>query len=145
MVRKQGLLKHALPRKGVTFSYHDAHTSHIEGLIARGDRAVAAIIEEAWRAGACLEAYGEQFDYAYWQQAFEQLGFDPCVYTGAHPFDEPLPWQHIDVGVSTDYLRKEAQRAHEEQLTADCTIAACTGCGVCSALDAHVSLQGVRA
>ena len=44
-------------------------------------------------------------------------------------FDEVLPWDIIDSGVSKAYLKLEAQRAEREEITPDCRNG-CTGCGI---------------
>ena len=142
--RKQQLLKDALPRRGVQFSYHDARTSVVEGLIARGDRSLASVIEDAWRSGARFEAYREQFDHTNWERAFESSSFDPSVATASHELDETLPWSHISTGVSDEYLKAEAQRARDGLTTTDCTFADCTECGVCTDLDAKPDIKGER-
>ncbi|MCL2818772.1 MAG: TIGR03960 family B12-binding radical SAM protein, partial [Actinomycetia bacterium] len=142
--RKQDMLKAALPRKGVQLSYHDAHTSHIEGLIARGDATLAPVIEAAWRAGARFEAYAEQFDYALWQQAFEATGFDPDHNAEPRKPGEPLAWDHISTGVSTEYLMQEAQNAQKAKLTLDCTFKSCTTCGVCQNLGTTIDIKADR-
>jgi radical SAM family uncharacterized protein len=142
--RKQQLLKIALPRKGIQYSYHDARKSFLEGLIARGDSSLAPVIEATWREGARFEAYGEQFDYRYWERAFELCDFDPMSYVRTRPIDESLAWSHISTGVDIEYLKEEAGRARAEALTADCTFGRCPGCGVCPSLDATPDIKGVR-
>ena len=144
IARKQQLLKDALPRKGVSFSYHDAHVSFLEGVIARGDRNLAPIIEAAWRDGACFEAYKEQFDYEHWQRAFDTHTFDASAYTATRAFADALAWDHISTGVDKEYLIAEARRAEEGARTADCTFEACTSCGACPALDTDIDIKGDR-
>ena len=145
MKRRQQLLRDALPRKGVQLSYHEAYPSFIEGLIARGDRTLAPVIEQAWRQGARFEAYREQFDPGCWEWAFETCGFDPSPFVGARAYTDDLAWRHIDVGVDTDYLVSEAQHASEATLTRDCTFAGCTNCGVCPNLATAPEIRGERA
>jgi radical SAM superfamily enzyme YgiQ (UPF0313 family) len=142
--RKQRLLAASLPRKGVQHSFHDAETSFLEGLIARGDRSLAPVIEAAWRHGARFEAYSEQFDPLAWEHAIATTGFDAAPYVGAREYDTRLAWSHISTGVDADYLIAEAQRAEREALTEDCTFGSCTGCGVCENLAATIDISGVR-
>ncbi|MFU8891669.1 MAG: TIGR03960 family B12-binding radical SAM protein, partial [Anaerosomatales bacterium] len=52
IVRRQEVLRSAMPRKGIDLSWHDAEVSFLEGVVARGGREVSAAIEGAWRAGA---------------------------------------------------------------------------------------------
>jgi radical SAM superfamily enzyme YgiQ (UPF0313 family) len=142
--RKQQLLKQALPRKGVQYSYHDAHTSFLEGLIARGDRTLAPVIEAAWRYGARFEAYTELFDYKNWQQTFDECAFNPQIFTEAKSANESLPWDHIDIGVEKRYLEQEWDRARRAQLTDDCTFYGCTDCGICESLHVKPATEGFR-
>ena len=43
--------------------------------------------------------------------------------------DEPLPWDHIDIGVSKQFLQREYKKALEVSGTPDCHVAPCTACG----------------
>ena len=43
-------------------------------------------------------------------------------------YDEVLPWDHIDVGVSKKFLVRESKKAHVGDLTGNCT-AICSKCG----------------
>ncbi|MDI6712202.1 MAG: TIGR03960 family B12-binding radical SAM protein [Anaerosomatales bacterium] len=144
--RRQALLQGAMPRRGVELSYHDAETSFVEAVLARGGREVAGAVEEAWRRGARFDAWSEQFSFGRWLEAFESAGVDAHAIANRErdPFDE-LPWSHIESGVSTAYLRMERQRAYAGETTPDCTFAGCTGCGVCGALGvSNVIAGGVR-
>ena len=60
---------------------------------------------------------------------FEKCGIDKAFY--AHrkrEFDEILPWDFIDAGVTKKYLQKEAESAYAEKTTRNCA-EGCTGCG----------------
>ena len=49
----------------------------LEGVLARGDRKVAAVIEEAYENGlSCLIPGARSFDNDTWMQAFENCGVD---------------------------------------------------------------------
>ncbi|MCX8006783.1 MAG: radical SAM protein [Coriobacteriia bacterium] len=146
VIRRQELLKRHMPRKGVELSYHDAEASFLEAVLARGGREVADAIEVAWRHGARFDAWSEEFDLSVWMDAFAQCGVDAKAIANEakDPF-EPLPWSHISAGVSEAYLRAERARAYAGETTADCTMAGCTGCGVCGALGvANVIAGGSR-
>jgi hypothetical protein len=135
-----------MPRRGVELSYHDAETSFIEAVLARGGRETARAIEEAWRRGARFDAWTEEFSFDRWRAAFEASGLDPHAIANRprDPF-ERLPWSHIWAGVSTGFLRSERERAYAGRTTPDCTIAGCTGCGVCGALGvSNVVAGGAR-
>jgi radical SAM family uncharacterized protein len=145
MRRRQGVLRDAMPRKGVDLHWHDAEVSFLEGVMARGGRKVATAIEEAWRAGARFDAWTERFDLARWLAAFERAGLDPAaIATRERALEEPLPWAHVSAGVSAAYLRRERERAYAGVTTPDCSFAGCTACDVCDELGVEVALGGER-
>lgn len=141
--RRQALLRSATPQRGVELSWHDANTSFLEAVLARGDRSVADAIEAAWRSGATFDAWSERFDLARWLEAFAAVGIDPAE-RATEPFSEekPLPWSHLDSGLSPAFLAAERRRAYAAETTEDCTFGDCTGCGVCPSLAVDVVLAG---
>jgi len=140
--RRQRLLREHMPRKGVDLSWHDAETSFLEAVLARGDRSLADAIEAAWRAGAAFDAWTERFSLGRWLDAFEQCGIDAAA-VASRQFspDEPLPWAHIDSGIAEAFLRVERERAERGETTADCTFGECTGCGVCTPGGSDIIVQ----
>jgi hypothetical protein len=134
-----------MPRKGVDLSYHDPEVSFLEGVLARGGREIADVVEAAWRSGARFDAWTEEFDPQKWEAAFGAAGVDAsAVANRVRPLDETLPWEHISAGVTRAYLRIERDRALAATPTADCTFSGCTGCGVCSDPDTANVLAGER-
>ncbi len=96
----------------VTVKCHDIERSMLEGILTRGDRRVAAGLEEAWRRGARLDAWSEHFDVKRWWATFEDLGIDVPFYSQRQrPLEEVLPWDHIHVKKGREYLAKEQTRA----------------------------------
>ena len=90
------LLKDAAARSPVNFRFHRIERSGLEGVIARGDRRLGAVIEAAWRAGARLDGWEEHFRQDAWDRAFQQTGVDPAFFgRRQRPLDERLPWDHI--------------------------------------------------
>jgi len=143
IVRRQGVLRSAMPRKGIDLSWHDADVSFLEGVVARGGREVAAAIESAWRAGARFDAWTEQFELAVWREAFAEAGLDPAaIASRSYQRDERLPWAHISSGVSERFLWLERERALTGTTTVDCSFDGCTGCDACGTLDVDVLLGG---
>ena len=141
--RRQGVLRDSMPRKGVDLHWHDAEVSFLEGVIARGGREVADVIEAAWRDGAVFDAWTEQFRLQRWVDAFESTGVDPAAIANRErPEDEPLPWDHISAAVSVHYLRSERARALAATTTPDCSFTGCTGCDVCGELGVDIALGG---
>ena len=115
--------------KSLKYNYHEADLSVLEGVLARGDRRVAPVIEEAYRRGAMFDSWGENFDNELWMAAFDACGVDPDFYTFRdRSLDEKLPWDFIDAGVTKEFLKREWKRATEETVTPNCR-QGCAGCG----------------
>lgn len=125
-------LRPRLSRPGVQFKWQSPEVSFLEGVIARGDRRLAALLETAWRLGCRLDGWSDRFRFDLWERAFEETGIDPAVFaTRSRTPDEPLPWDHIDMGVTRDFLRAEWEKALAGTSTPDCRDGQCAGCGVC--------------
>lgn len=130
--RKQRMLKRSLKDRAISYRPNEAASAQLEAVLSLGDRRVADAIELAWRRGQVFDAWDEYLDYERWKQAFADAGIDLRFYANRHKdYEETLPWDHIDCGVSKAYLRAEDKRARSAQLTADCHTAPCTFCGAC--------------
>ena len=137
--RRQRLLKESIRDRAISFHYHDARASVLEGALSRGDRRLSAVIETAWRNGAKFDGWTDQFKDEVWEDAFCRCGVAPEFYSRrTRDLEEVLPWAHTSPGVSEDFLRREWQRAQEAALTHDCRRETCTGCGVCPELGCDV-------
>ena len=129
--RKQGILRHACKDGHVTLGWHDALTSRLEAVLSRGDRRLGQLILAAWKKGCRLDAWHENFDYGKWMEAIEEVGLDFEFYANrTRAYDEVLPWDHIDCGVSKQFLIIEDKRAETGEVTHDCRLEKCTGCGI---------------
>ncbi|MBQ3551982.1 MAG: TIGR03960 family B12-binding radical SAM protein [Clostridia bacterium] len=129
IMRKQRLLKDALKGiRGVEYQYHAVYTSELEAVLARGDRRISNVIEGAYRRGARLDSWDECFKREAYTDAFIENGLTMEQYTTrVHSLDEPLPWDHIDMVVTKDYLINEYKKALNEITTKDCR-EGCNGC-----------------
>ena len=137
--QRQRLLKESIRDRAISFHYHDARASVLEGALSRGDRRLSAVIETAWRNGAKFDGWTDQFKDEVWKDAFCRCGIAPEFYSRrTRDLEEVLPWAHTSPGVSEDFLRREWQRAQEAALTHDCRRETCTGCGVCPELGCDV-------
>ena len=137
--RRQRLLKESIRDRAISFHYHDARASVLEGALSRGDRRLSAVIETAWRNGAKFDGWTDQFKDEVWKDAFRRCGVVPEFYSQrTRDLEEVLPWAHTSPGVSENFLRREWQRAQEAALTHDCRRETCTGCGVCPELGCDV-------
>jgi radical SAM superfamily enzyme YgiQ (UPF0313 family) len=129
---KQAFLRREL--KNLRLSWADPQMTLLEAVLSRGDRRLGAVIYEAWRRGARFDAWDELFEPANWWEAFQGHQLDPGFYA-RRPLDrdDPLPWDHIDVGVNKRFLAREYERALSGQTTPDCRGGSCLSCGVLEA------------
>ncbi len=128
---KHELLKLGLRRKGCRISWQDPEVSLLEAALSRGDRRLGEVIYRAWKLGSTFDAWNERFNYQNWLGAFEQTGLEPSFYAQRErPLDELLPWAHIDVGVTSAFLKREYHRAIEGKETPDCRYQPCNACGL---------------
>ena len=137
--RRQQLLKEHITDRSITFHYHDARLSVIEGVFARGDRRLAPALYEAWKSGAKFDGWSDLFDDSRYFAAFEKCGIDWAYYSRrTRMIGEPLPWAHTSPGVLERFLKSEWQKALAASLTEDCRRTHCTGCGICPTLGVDV-------
>lgn len=126
---KQMYLKDRVRSKQITYNYHENKLSFLEAVFARGDRRVCKVLIKAWELGCKFDGWGEYFNYGTWMKAFDECGVDPYFYaTRKREYDEILPWDHIDIGVSKKFLISESKKAYEETITPNCR-ENCGGCG----------------
>ncbi|MGL6173998.1 MAG: TIGR03960 family B12-binding radical SAM protein [Cellulosilyticaceae bacterium] len=126
---KHMLLKNAITRKQIKYNHHDAKTSVLEAVIARGDRKVANLIYEAFKLGCKFDSWGEYFDNEKWHKAAEIAGIDFSFYANRErSYDEVLPWDHINIGVTKNFLIRESKKSKEGTTTPHCR-EKCSGCG----------------
>lgn len=128
MYEKQDYLKRELRLKNVKYSWHDAESSVIEAVLARGDVRLAKVIEQAYKKGCVFDSWTEHFDYSKWMQAIEECGIDVTDYTGEQDTDKPLAWDFINSGVTKKYLLNERDKAYRAIPTPNC-MKKCNGCG----------------
>ena len=111
LTRAREILHRTLPTKRLSVRIHRVDRSLLEGVLARGDRRVAAAVYEAWRAGARFDAWDETFRPDAWQQGFVAAGLDPAFYAHREvPTDERTPWSHVRCPRSERFLLAEHQR-----------------------------------
>ena len=126
---KQRYLKNCLTTRKISLNWHDAQTSFLEAVLARGDRRLGSVLETAWRRGCTLDSWSEHFSFDTWMDVFSQLHLDPAFYANRRrSYEEVLPWDHLDYGVTKSFLIRENQKAHESMTTPNCR-EACSGCG----------------
>jgi radical SAM family uncharacterized protein/radical SAM-linked protein len=104
----RGVRKH-----NINIRHRNFDLSYFEGVLGRGDRRLGCVILNAQKNGARLDGWSEWFDPQRWREAFAQAQIDPDHYAGAIDEEAPLPWDHIEKGVSKDYLRDDNRKSRE--------------------------------
>ena len=123
--------KEKLRDRGLKLKWSDPRQSFLEGVMSRGDRRLADVIEEAWHLGARLDAWSDHFRLGIWQQAAENRDIDLDGYLARRHFSDVLPWQHLDIGVDPDFFKKEYEKGLAREYTPDCRMHGCQKCGLC--------------
>lgn len=126
---KQKLIKEQIKSRKLTFNYHQAYTSFLEGVFARGDRKLCKVMLKACERGFHFDGWSDCFDLQKWLDLFDECGIDPAFYANRRrSFDEILPWDHIDYGIKKDFLINECKRAYQSTTTPNCR-QDCSHCG----------------
>ncbi|HBQ65137.1 MAG TPA: B12-binding domain-containing radical SAM protein, partial [Clostridiales bacterium] len=126
---KQALLRSLLKDRRISYHWSDPRLSHLEAVLARGDRRLGTVIRKAWELGCKFDSWNEHMKFQTWMEAFLFCRLDPAFY--ANRKREPgeiLPWDHIHMGVSRSFLQKESRMAAEAKTSPHCR-EACAGCG----------------
>ncbi|MBE6580998.1 MAG: TIGR03960 family B12-binding radical SAM protein [Ruminococcaceae bacterium] len=126
---KQEYLYEKITDRKVRYTHHDARVSHIEAVLARGNRTLGRALLLAVQRGFCFDAWDEFFDYDKWLAVFDECGIDPAFFANRQMgLDEILPWDVIDIGVSKSFFKREREKAYAATTTPSCR-EACSGCG----------------
>lgn len=128
MKRKHTLLRELFKgQKSCSLKIHDMKKSYLEGFISRGDEKTGELIEFAWKNGAKLDDYKDNFHI--WKKAIEELGIGDNEYLRKRELDEVLPWDFVDTSVDKRFLLKELEKAEQVSLTEECRTS-CSACGM---------------
>ncbi len=132
LVEKQKYLKDRIKTRNISYNWHQSEVSFLEAVFAKGDRRLSEVLIAAQKRGCRFDGWDEHFKYEQWIEAFKECGVDPEFYAYRKiEHDEVLPWDHIDVGVSREFLVKEHERAYLGETTPSCR-EKCAGCGAAS-------------
>lgn len=124
-----GKVKEQINQRSIRYNCHDAVTSELEGLFARGDRKLAKVIEDAYHQGCIFDAWTDYFREEIWEQILEKNHVSRDFYNyREREKDEILPWDFIDIGVTKEFLWREYENSRKEQVTPNCR-QKCSGCG----------------
>jgi radical SAM family uncharacterized protein/radical SAM-linked protein len=129
--RKQRVLKELGRRYRIDVKVHHAETSMLEGIISRGDRKLARVIERAWRMGCRFDGWSEHFQFDKWMEAFKAEGVQVEPYLREFPvkeFDKPgaplvqMPWDHIDTLVKREFNAREYIKGIKAKISPPCEL-----------------------
>ena len=120
IVRKQAVLRKTVREPGLRLKHHHHGISFVEGVLARGDRRLADVIETAWRAGSRFDGWDEVFDGDRWMRALAAHGVDAEAYLATRPVTARLPWDHLDVGLEDGFLLSEYRKAMKGRASPPC-------------------------
>lgn len=124
-----GKVKEQINQRSIRYNCHDAVTSELEGLFARGDRRLSKVIEDAYRRGCIFDAWTDYFKGDVWEQVLEDNHVSRDFYNyRVREKDEIFPWDFIDIGVTKHFLWKEYENSQKELVTPNCR-QKCSGCG----------------
>lgn len=127
---KQKLLVSSVKTKKIKVSWHDPNVSMLEAVLAKGDRRLSQVIYKAWQKGCKFDSWSEYYKYDKWLEAFDECNISPEFYANRQrPYDEILPWDHLDYYVSKEFFVRENQTARAGKTTPNCR-QRCSACGL---------------
>ncbi|WP_297634056.1 TIGR03960 family B12-binding radical SAM protein [uncultured Clostridium sp.] len=130
VIEKIKAVKYSLKSPAVVYNYHEQTTSYLEAIFARGDRKLGDVLIKAFEKGCRFDGWSEYFKFDTWIEALEECNIDGDFYAfRERSYDEILPWDFINIGVTRKYLENENEKAKKAELTQNCR-KGCTGCGV---------------
>lgn len=139
---KISALRANIKRNPIKYNWHESEVSLMEAIVSRGDRRLCDVIVSAYENGAKFDGWGEYFKFDIWNEALDKHNIDPDFYAyRERSYDEVLPWDFIDIGVTKAYLIKENEKAKIAATTPDCR-EGCTGCGVNVAFGKGACFEG---
>lgn len=131
-----------VPKSHIHLSAHKINTVFLEAVFARGDRRLCPVLLEAVQRGIRLDSWEELFDFDEWMKIFEELGVDPEFYANRRrEYDEVLPWDHLDFGVTKSFLMRENEKSRQSATTPHCRIK-CAACGASELNGGECSARG---
>lgn len=120
IVRKQSALRDEASPTRVQLKVHGSNGSWLEGMLARGDRRMGAVVHGAYKRGARFDSWDERLDLEAWSASIEEADVDVTLFLGTIPVDARLPWDHIDVGLEPGFLAREYRKSLRNRLSPPC-------------------------
>ena len=138
-----GKVREQINQRSIKYNCHDAVTSELEGIFARGDRRLASVIEKAYQKGCIFDAWTDYFQPDVWNELLDEEGVDRYFYNyRERGEDEIFPWDFIDIGVSKEFMWREYENARAGKVTPNCR-QQCSGCGA-AGFGTGVCVEGRR-
>ncbi len=129
MEDKAKLIRDEIKSKKIIYNWHESDVSFLEEVFAKGDRRLGEVLITAQKLGCKFDSWSDFFNYDKWMEAFKINGIDPAFYAHRRiPYDEILPWDYADIGVSKDFFIKEHKKAYAGETTPSCR-EKCSACG----------------
>jgi len=126
---KQQHLRSMIKSRNVKFQWHGSKSSFWEGVLARGDRRLSSVIYKAYKRGCQFDSWDDHFNLDVYLSCMDEEGLSPAFYANRRREEKEIfPWEHIDCGVTKEFLLEENHLAHQETLTPQCRIS-CSSCG----------------
>jgi radical SAM family uncharacterized protein/radical SAM-linked protein len=136
---KQAHLKRRVKNRNISFKWHDARMSLLEGLFSRGDERLADLLESAWHRGARFDGWSDQFRFELWEEALRETGIWLEDHLREKAPEESLPWDLVDTGLDREFLLEEHEKSQRGEATPDCRIEGCRHCGACDGI--HIVIR----
>ncbi|MDR3071424.1 MAG: TIGR03960 family B12-binding radical SAM protein [Endomicrobium sp.] len=84
---------------------HNHKASVLEALIAKGDRRLSSVIYKAWQKGARFDQWADKLNSNIWDESIAESNIDLDFYLyRSKNYDEILPWDHLNFGVTKKEL-----------------------------------------
>jgi radical SAM superfamily enzyme YgiQ (UPF0313 family) len=134
LARKVTMLRNAArPVRGLEIRWHDPAATAAEGVVSRGDRRIAAVLERVWRAGGTFQEWSEHFELRRWTDALDAEGLDlASTALRRRSRSEVLPWAHLSAGLHHDFLWDDYEASLRAEGLEDCRWTPCYDCGACT-------------
>lgn len=132
--KQQHLIEHITSKK-IQVSWHESKTSLLEAVLARGDRRISSVLYQLALEDCNLDAWDDYLQYAKWEKAFTDNNLSMQFYANRQrDYDEILPWDHMDYGITKSFLVREMEKALKAETTENCR-EKCAGCGANNILE----------
>ncbi len=132
MKEKLSFLRDELKRNRLHFKWQNPHLSLLEGIFSRGDRTLSQVLVKAHQLGCRFDGWSDQFNFSFWEKAFEKVGSEMGFYSRKKGFEGTLPWSFIETGVKHTFLWQELQKSLREETSPPCVAGDCHRCGICN-------------